>query len=84
MWLSLKFVTEDRFEVQVNLLKHQAPVFIKLYVVDGERLSESQRTPEVLEKRAYDMTNRLIEAVLTDPEFKNAYLKAAGEMAVKK
>jgi len=84
MWMSLKFITEDRFEVQVNLLKHSAPIFIKIYVIDGERLPEEKRTPEILEKRAYDMTNRLIETVLTDPEFKNAYLKAAADMSGKK
>jgi hypothetical protein len=83
MWMILKSITDDRFEGEVNLQKFGNPVFIKTYSVVAEPLGEKQRTPENLEKRAYDMTNRLIETILTDPEFKNAYFKAAAEMAAK-
>lgn len=83
MWVTLKSLTDNRFEVDVNLQKFSNPFFIKTYSIAAEPPGEKQRTPENLEKRAYDMTNRLIKTILTDPEFKNAYLKTAAEMAAK-
>jgi hypothetical protein len=84
MWMSLKSVTDDRFEVRINLQKNEIPFLIKVYTVTAQQLAEEQRTPENLERRAYDMTNSLIETILTDPEFKNAFLKAAAETAAHK
>ncbi len=81
MWLTLKSITDKRFEVDVNLQKFSNPFFTKTYSVTAEPLPEAQRKPEKLEKQAYDMTNRLFKTILTDPEFKNAYFKAAAEMA---
>jgi hypothetical protein len=81
MWMTLKSITEDRFEGEVNLQKYGKPFFIKIYTIVVEPLDQEQRTPENLERRAYDMTNKLIETILTDPEFKNAFLKAAAELA---
>ena len=83
MWMTLKSITDNRFESEVNLLKFDNPFFTKTYSVAAEPLGEAQRTPEDLEKRAYNMTNKLIETILDDPDFKNAYFKAAAEMAAK-
>ncbi len=83
MWMTLKSITDNRFEGEVNLQKFGNPFFIKTYSVVAEPLGEKQRAPANLEKRAYDMTNRLIEKILNDPEFKKAYFKAAAEMAAR-
>lgn len=59
-------------------------LFIKIYTITEAPLNEGERIPENLEKRAYYMTNKLIETILSDPQFKNAFLKAAAKMAAKK
>ena len=81
MWMTLKSITEDRFEGEVNLQKFEGPFFTKTYSILAEPLTQEGRTPENLERRAYEMTNRLIETILTDPEFKKAFLKASAELA---
>ncbi|MBN1664277.1 MAG: hypothetical protein JW943_11810 [Deltaproteobacteria bacterium] len=81
MWMTLKSATEDQYTGEVSLQKHGKPFFIKIYSAAADPLPEDQRTPGNLEKRAYDMTNRLIETILADPEFKKAFLKATAELA---
>lgn len=81
IWMTLKSITDERFAGEVNLQKFGKPLLIKIYDVVAEPLDRETRTPENLERRAYDMTNRLIEKILTDPEFKNGFLKAAAELA---
>lgn len=81
MWLSLKSATEDRFQIQVNLQGYGDPFFVKIYTVSSEPLTAEERAPEVLEKRAYEITNRFIETVLTDPEFRDAFAKAELQLA---
>jgi hypothetical protein len=84
LWMTLKSITENKFQGQVHLQKYGNPFFIKIYTVVMEPPGTEQRTPENLEKRAYDMTNRLIESILNDPEFKHAFLKAAAELSARK
>ncbi len=84
VWITLKSMTDVKFVVEVKIQKFLYGVsFIKTYTITGEALpiDATKRTPEYLEKRAYDMTNKLFETILTDPEFKNTYLKAAADMA---
>jgi hypothetical protein len=81
MWMTLKSVTDIMFMVEVKIQTFGSPFFVKVYTVNEAAMSYGERTPENLEKRAYAMTNRLIETVLTDPEFKAAYNKAAEELA---
>ena len=56
-------------------------VFKKIYSVVGEPVPEKDRYKNYLEKRAYRMTDRLIQTILTDPEFKDAFLKTTAVMA---
>ena len=65
----------------MKLQKFSSPFFTKIYTVTDEPLNREERTAETLETRAYHMMNEIIEVVLTDAEFKNAFLKAAAEMA---
>ncbi len=81
LWMTLKSVTDARFEVEVKMQKFVYGVFFtKIYTVAGEDIKQEERTAENMEKRAYRMTNRLFETILTDPQFKKAYFKAAAEM----
>jgi hypothetical protein len=81
MWLTLKSVSDAAYTVEVKVQKFGPPIFTKMYTVTDEFVGPDKRTVDVLEARAYAMTNRLIEAVLTDPAFKGAYLQAAAELA---
>lgn len=84
VWMSLKSMSDVKFEVELKLQKFVYGVsFTKIYTITGENLPDKveQRTKEYLEKRAYNMTNKLFETILNDPEFKIAYLKAVADMA---
>lgn len=84
VWITLKSMTDDKFEVELKLQKFVYGVlFTKTYTITGEELPAKveQRTKDYLEKRAYNMTNKLFETILTDPEFKKVYLKAVADMA---
>lgn len=76
MWLTLKSISDAAFTVEVKLQmqKAQTPYFTKMYTVSDEPVGQGERTAANLEQRAYAMTNRLIQTVLTDPEFSQALL----------
>lgn len=81
MWMTLKSVTDTMFEVEVKMQKFVYGVFFtKIYTATGEDIKQEERTLQNMEKRAYRMTNKLFETILTDPQFKKAYFKAAAEM----
>ena len=81
LWMTLKSVNDARFEVEIKMQKFVYGVFFtKVYAVTGEDIKQEERTAENMEKRAYRMTNRLFETILTDPQFKKAYFKATAEM----
>jgi hypothetical protein len=81
MWLTLKSVTDDKYQVEVKINKRDYLVFLKVYTITGDPVPEVNRTKEFLEKRAYQMTNQLIQTVLSDPAFKEAFFKTAAELA---
>jgi len=84
VWMTLKSITDANFIVELKLQKFIYGVsFTKTYTVAGEELpvNAEQRTREYLEKRAYNMTNKLFETILNDPEFKKTFLKAVADMA---
>jgi len=81
VWMTLKSVTDTRFEVEVKMQKFVYGVFFtKVYAITGEDIKQEERTAQNMEKRAYRMTTKLFETILTDPQFKKAYFKAAAEM----
>jgi len=81
MWMSLKSLNDARFEVEVKIQKYIHSVsFTKMYIVTGEDIKPEDRIPKNLEAHAYRLTNKLYETILTDPEFKAAFFKAAAEL----
>jgi hypothetical protein len=81
MWVVLKSITDEKYEVDVKLQESDWVFFLKTYGIAGDPVDPAHRTPDNLEKRAYRMTNRLVETILTDPEFKRSFLKATAEAA---
>jgi hypothetical protein len=84
VWITLKSMTDVKFEVELKLQKFVYGIqFTKTYAITGEDLPVKVElwTQDYLEKRAYNMTNKLFQTILTDPEFKKAYLKAVADMA---
>jgi hypothetical protein len=82
MWMTLKSITDARFEVEVNLQKiGSGTFFTRIYTITGDDIKQEERNRENLEKRAYRMTSKLFETILTDPEFKKAFFNATAEMA---
>jgi hypothetical protein len=86
MWMTLKSITDDRFVVEIKIQTRWEPSFTKIYEVAGDVSGNIEGTPVQadLEKRAYLMTDRLIETILTDEEFQKAYFKGVEELGVKK
>lgn len=81
LWLTLRSVSEENYVVDVKIQEADWVFFLKTYEVPGDPVEPAQRTPDTLEKRAYRMTNKLVETVLTDPEFKRAFLRATADAA---
>ncbi|MDD5169727.1 MAG: hypothetical protein PHN75_12975 [Syntrophales bacterium] len=81
IWLTLKSITDDRYEVDVKIRIKENMIFIKTYSMSGDPVAEGNRNPEFMEKRAYGMTNRLIQTILTDPAFKEAFFRTSAELA---
>jgi hypothetical protein len=84
VWVTLKSVTDARYVVEVTLQTSWEPSFAKIYEISGEALGDLAGGSAGLEKRAYFMTDRLIETILTDAEFKKAYFKGVAELGGKK
>ena len=74
MWLTLLSITDVHFQVKVTLQRNGDPGLVKRYEVKESPLLGDKRTPAALEKRAYEMTNRLFETILNDPDFKKIFL----------
>jgi hypothetical protein len=81
MWLTLKSITDDKYEVEVKINKRENLVFKKIYTVVGDPVQKADRSRGYLENRAYLMTNRLIQAILMDPAFKAVFFKTTAELA---
>lgn len=81
LWLTLRSITDDRYEVDVKIRVRENMIFIKTYSVSGDPIAEAAKTPDNLEKRAYRMTNQLIGTILADPAFRETLLKTAAELS---
>jgi len=69
MWITLRSITDERYQVRVTVQKKGATSFIKDYRCEEPMPAEAARNPAALAQRAYKMTNQLIESILADPEF---------------
>ena len=69
MWVTLLSVTDERFQTKVWVQKMEKTVFQKSYTVEEPSPPAKDASPAELSDRAYRMINRLIESVLSDPEF---------------
>ncbi len=74
MWLTLRSITDEQFAVGLTVQLKGRTVFVERYVISEPPLVGDERTPDNLEKRAYKMTSRLIEAILSDPGFKKIFI----------
>lgn len=74
MWLTLRSITDAKFSVDLTVQLKGITVFAEHYVISEPPLLGDKRTPDNLEKRAYKMTNRLIEIILSDPGFKKVFI----------
>jgi hypothetical protein len=73
MWLTLMSITDERFRVKVTVQRKGEPDFVERYEVKESPLPSGDLKPANLEKRAYEMTNRLFENILNDPDFKKIF-----------
>lgn len=74
MWLTLRSITDEQSVVDLTVQLKGITVFVERYVISEPPLLGYRRNPDNLEKRAYKMTNRLIEAILSDPGFKKIFI----------
>jgi len=70
MLVTLLSITDASYRVMLTVQRRGATVFTKKYTVDEPLLAEKDRNIAVLEQRAYTMTNRLIETIMKDPDFR--------------
>jgi hypothetical protein len=73
MWLTLMSINDEHFQVKVTVQRKGEPDFAERYEVKESPLPSDDRMPANLEKRAYEMTNRLFETILNDPDFKKIF-----------
>jgi hypothetical protein len=70
MWLTLRSITDEAFVVRMTVQERGITTFSKEFSVSQPPLKTEDRSPVNLERRAYVMTNRLVEKILADPQFK--------------
>jgi len=70
MSVTLLSITDASYRVMVTVQRRGATVFTKKYTIDEPLLAEKDRNIAALEKRAYTMTNRLIETIMKEPDFR--------------
>ncbi len=69
MWVTLRSITDENYQVGVTVQKKGATFFSKDYTTQEPLPAEGDRNPADLAQRAYKMTDRLIESILADPAF---------------
>jgi hypothetical protein len=74
MWVTLLSITDEQYRVQVTVQKKSITEFTNPYTIQEPPADEKDRTPELLEQRAYRMTNRLIETILKDTNFQKVIM----------
>jgi hypothetical protein len=72
MWITLLSITDVSYLVRVTVQKTGTTLLEEKYTIQDPPFEEKDRTPAVLEERAYRMTNRLIETIMKDPRFRKA------------
>lgn len=72
IWFTLISITDEHFQIKVTVQRKGEPDFVESYEIREPPLL-GDRTPDSLEKRAYEMTNRLFEAILNDIAFKKLF-----------
>lgn len=76
MWVSLLSISDVKFHVLLTVQEREKAILKKEYSIQEPPPGEKDRTPAVLEQRVYKMTNRLIGAILDDPEFRKLFTKS--------
>ncbi len=70
MWVTLLSITDEQYRVRVTVQKSGVTEFVETYTIQESILEEKDRTPPLLEQRAYRMMNRLIDSILKDNNFR--------------
>lgn len=70
MWVTLLSITDEQYRVRMTVQKRGVTEFAETYTIQEPSLEEKDRTPPLLEQRAYRMTNRLIDSILKDNHFR--------------
>ena len=70
MLVTLLSITDASYRVMVTVQRRGATVFTKKYTIEEPLLAEKDRNIAALEQRAYTMTNRLIETIMNEPDFR--------------
>jgi hypothetical protein len=71
-------INDEVFEWNVEVFEGGGTraTFSENYPIAGPPVDPADRTPERLERRAYDMINKTLAVVFTDPEFRRAFAQA--------
>jgi hypothetical protein len=69
MWVTLRSITDERYNVRVTVQKKGASTLSKDYSTEEAVPAEADRSPPAMAQHAYMMTNKLIESILGDPDF---------------
>ena len=70
MWVTLLSITDEQYLVRVTVQRSGVTAFTEKYAIQEPPLEKKSHIPALLEQRAYRMTNRLIETILRDPNFR--------------
>jgi hypothetical protein len=77
MWVTLRSITDERYQVRVTVQNRGATSLIKDYTIQEQLPPEPKLTREEFAQRAYKMTNQLIETILGDPEFQKVITESS-------
>jgi len=75
MWITLLSITDEKYHVRLTVQERGLTVYTENFTIQEPPLVEKDRNPAALEQRAYRMTNRLIAAILEDPEVRKLLTK---------
>jgi hypothetical protein len=71
-------VTDREFTFEVLLYDQGAATFSKIYQVSGPPVAPGEMTEHEYARRAYSMISETAAQVLSDPEFRQEFFRAAG------
>ena len=77
MWLTLLSITDEEFQVRVTLQQQGSTILSEPFSL--KEPVPANKDIAALEKRTYEMTNKLFVKILTNPDFQKSFFKASQE-----